>query len=88
MKSIWRVDNKSIGPSEILDYTITDKANGHPRTEIISAIFLHDHKGIYRFEIEILHGDSEQQLAYDERTINVETPVSINLESIRGSNWY
>ena len=41
--------------------------------------------GIYRFEIEILHGDSEQQLAYDERTINVETPVSINLESPGGA---
>ena len=35
--------------------------------------------GIYRFEIEILHGESEQQLAYDERTINVESPVSISL---------
>ena len=41
--------------------------------------------GIYRFEIEIIHGDSGQQLAYDERTINVETPVSINLESPGGA---
>tara|TARA_S200000501_G_scaffold339840_1_gene347806 strand:+ start:455 stop:1636 length:1182 start_codon:yes stop_codon:yes gene_type:complete len=41
--------------------------------------------GIYRFEIEILHGESEQQLAYDERTINVESPVSISLESPGGA---
>ena len=41
--------------------------------------------GIYRFVLEILHGDSAQQLAYDERTINVETPGSINLESPGGA---
>ena len=57
MKSIWRVDNQSIGPSEILDYAITDTAYGHPRTEIISAIFLHDPTGIVGFEVK----DSDNQ---------------------------
>ena len=61
MKSIWRVDNQSIGPSEILDYTITDTANGHPRTEIISAIFLHDPKGIVGFEISDTDNQSDKR---------------------------
>ena len=61
MKRIWRVDNQSIGPSEILDYTITDTANGHPRTEIISAIFLHDPKGIVGFEVSDTDNQSDKR---------------------------
>ena len=61
MKSIWRIDNQSIGPSEILDYTITDTANGHPRTEIISAIFLHDPKGIVGFEVSDTDNQSDKR---------------------------
>ena len=61
MRSTWKVDNLSIGPSEILDYTITDTANGHPRTEIISAIFLHDPKGIVGFEVSDTDNQSDKR---------------------------
>ena len=51
----------SIGPTEILDYTITDMANGHPRTEIISAIFLHDPMGIVGFEVSDTDNQSDKR---------------------------
>jgi len=67
MNRIWKVDNQSIESSEIFDYVITDTANSYPRSEIISAIFLHGQQANVSFEVS----DSDNQSDIREIKINL-----------------
>ena len=61
MTRIWRVDNQTVESSQILDFVITDTDQGDPRTELISAIFLHDVEGVMSFEVLDSDNQSDQR---------------------------
>ena len=48
---IWEVDNQTVEASGILDYVISDTSLDEPRTELISAIFLHKSQGLVSFQV-------------------------------------
>ena len=61
MTRVWKVDNQTVESSQILDFVITDTDQGDPRTELISAIFLHDVEGVMSFEVLDSDNQSDQR---------------------------
>ena len=61
MRRVWSVDNQTIDSSDIIDFVISNTQLGDSKTELTSAVFLHDVEGVMSFEVLDSDNQSDQR---------------------------